>query len=230
MPEMTEADVNNALASLRSLASIGDEAVRDQATRNIDDVPAFTASGPSWPRRGALRRPAARRRGEAPERLGVSAAVWERGVPFWPYLLTTEQGEVLGLDARTHGEIVGEWLEKARRSASRDAACERARMRADILNDLVFERKREEAPEFDPLLQGDEPRAKPAVSLDDVTPPPVGDVAADEVLRLAGLESGYGVASVLASEIVAISRAWGVVADELCRGALRKNKKGRASR
>jgi hypothetical protein len=38
MPELTEADVNNALASLRSLANIGDEAVRDQATRTFDET------------------------------------------------------------------------------------------------------------------------------------------------------------------------------------------------
>jgi hypothetical protein len=130
---------------------------------------------------------------------------------FFPYILWTDQGPVLGLDERTPDKVEAEWLEKVKRSAEREAQQSRAAIRANIENELLAKKK---VDDHDPILS--EHGVGSGVALGEVASPPAEVLEKDEVLRLSGLPSGHGYASVFASEVSGVCIAWGDAADDLC--------------
>ena len=138
------------------------------------------------------------------------------GKLYFPYVLSTEFGPVMGLDPRPPLEIQRDWLARAKRGAERIALQGRAEARSNVANLRLLHSKTE----GDPLagVVATEAGEPVPVTLDEVSPPPARTFDADEVLTLAGLPDGYGFACRLAVEVSGISRAGGADADDFCAG------------
>ena len=140
------------------------------------------------------------------------------GRAYFPYILYTDHGPVIGLDPRSAPEVEADWLAKSKRCADRRALEHRAHVRADVANMGLLHSRTEGS--------GDIPgQERQQVTLDEISAPPAEAVDADEVFRLSGLppeagpeSEGYGYASMVSDEISGIARAGGEVADDFCAG------------
>lgn len=133
------------------------------------------------------------------------------GRSYFPYVLFTEHGQVIGLDPRPAEEIERAWLEAAKRGAEREALQLRASARSDVHNLRLLQRK-VEGESVIPGVEGE------PVALDEVAQPPAATIDADEVIRLSGLPDGYGFVAMIAGSVSGVARAGGEAANDFCAG------------
>ncbi len=134
----------------------------------------------------------------------------QEGKSYFPYVLYTDHGTVMGLDSRSAADVEKEWLARAKKGTEREALQARAHARSEVHNMRLLRQK----VEGDPTIPGHQE----SITLDEVASPPAETFDDDEVLRLEGLPGGYGRVAMIAMEVAGIARAGGEEAADFCNG------------